>query len=283
VPYAERPAFRSNRANRAAHRRTRSRRALIPERKDTANGQSEGRAFTAIPRENDIEHWSRSGRVAGRYRLVAACRTRSRAERPHRRKLPAVDTARRGAVSCRGRHAWRSGIDGKLRSWAARLVSWGYAALIVDSFRSRGLGNICDRVNAVSSDARAGDAIAAKAYLQSLPNIAKGRIGLIGFSHGGGAALAAASSFDAVVAFYPWCNGQVPANTLVLIGSADDWTPAARCSGDAANLKVYAGATHSFDRPDSRINVGHREIPDAAAAGDAASRTRQFLASHLGR
>jgi hypothetical protein len=31
--------------------------------------------------------------------------------------------------------------------------------------------------------ARAGDAVAAKAYLQSLPNIAKG---LIGFSHGGG-------------------------------------------------------------------------------------------------
>jgi dienelactone hydrolase len=172
-----------------------------------------------------------------------------------------------------------SGIDSKLRSWAARLVSWGYAALIVDSFRSRGLGNICDRVTALSFEARTGDAVAAKAYLQSLPNIAKGRIGLIGFSHGGGAALAAASSFDAVVAFYPWCNGPVPANTLVLIGSADDWTPAARCSGDAANLKVYAGATHSFDR---RINVGHLEIPDAAAARDAASRTRQFLASHLG-
>jgi dienelactone hydrolase len=119
--------------------------------------------------------------------------------------------------------------------------------------------------------------------LQSLPNIAKGPIGLIGFSHGGGAALAAASSFDAVVAFYPWCSGPVPANTLVLIGSADDWTPAARCSGDAANLKVYAGATHSFDRPDRRVNVGHLEIPDAAAARDAESRTRQFLASHLGR
>jgi dienelactone hydrolase len=174
-----------------------------------------------------------------------------------------------------------SGVDAKLRGWAQRLVGWGYAALLVDSFRPRGLGNICDRPTVLSSETRAGDAIAAKAYLQSLPNIAKGRIGLIGFSHGGGAALAAASSFDAVVAFYPWCNGPVPANALVLIGSADDWTPAARCSGDAANLKVYAGATHSFERPDSRINLGHREIHDAAAASDAFSRTRQFLASHL--
>jgi dienelactone hydrolase len=133
----------------------------------------------------------------------------------------------------------------------------------------------------LSFSTRAGDAIAAKAYLQSLPNIAKDRIGLVGFSHGGGAALAAASSFNAVVAFYPWCNGAVPSNTLVLIGSADDWTPAGRCSGDAANLKVYANATHSFDRPDSRIYKGHREISDAGAARDAASRTRQFLASHL--
>jgi dienelactone hydrolase len=137
-----------------------------------------------------------------------------------------------------------SGIDAKLRRWAERLVGWGYAALIVDSFRSRGLSNICDRIDVLPPSARAGDAVAAKAYLQSLPNM--GRIGLIGFSHGGGAALAAAPSFDAVVAFYPWCNGPVPANTLVLIGSADDWTPAGRCSGGAANLKVYSGATHSF-------------------------------------
>jgi dienelactone hydrolase len=96
-----------------------------------------------------------------------------------------------------------------------------------------------------------------------------------------GAALAAAPSFDAVVASYPWCNGPVPANTLVLIGSADDWTPAGRCSGGAANLKVYSGATHSFDRPDSRTYLGHREIHDDATASDAASRTRQLLASRL--
>jgi dienelactone hydrolase len=128
-----------------------------------------------------------------------------------------------------------SGINAKLRRWAERLVGWGYAALIVDGFRSRGLSNICDRVDVLPPSPRAGDAVAAKAYLQSLPNIAKG-----------------------------------------LIGSADDRTPAGRCSGGAANLKVYSGATHSFDRPDSRTYLGHREIHDDAAASDAASEHASF-------
>lgn len=175
------------------------------------------------------------------------------------------------------------GINANTRAWAHRLVGWGYAALIVDSFRSRGLSNVCNRGAMLPASVRAGDAIAAKNYLKSLPNIAKGRIGLIGFSHGGWAALAAASSFSAVVAYYPWCSGRVPANTLVLIGSADDWTPSQRCSG-GANLKVYSGATHAFDAPrGDRTYLGHHMTYDAAAANDAEERTRRFLASRLGR
>jgi dienelactone hydrolase len=176
------------------------------------------------------------------------------------------------------------GVNANTRAWAARLVGWGYAALIVDSFRSRGLSNVCNRGAMLPASVRAGDATAAKNYLRSLPNIAKGRIGLIGFSHGGWAALAAASSFNAVVAYYPLCSGRVPANTLVLIGSADDWTPSQRCSGGGANLKVYSGATHAFDAPrGDRTYLGHRMAYDAAAATDAEERTRRFLASRLGR
>jgi dienelactone hydrolase len=176
------------------------------------------------------------------------------------------------------------GINANTRRWAERLVSWGYAALIVDSFRSRGLTNVCNHGAMLPASVRAGDAIEAKNYLRSLPNIAKGRIGLVGFSHGGWAALAASSSFSAVVAFYPWCTGNVPANTLVLIGSADDWTPSQRCSGGGANLKVYSGATHAFDAPRAeRTYLGHHMAYDAAAANDAEDRTRRFLASRLGR
>ena len=143
------------------------------------------------------------------------------------------------------------GINANTRRWAERLVGWGYAALIVDSFRSRGLTNVCNRGAILPGPVRAGDAIEAKNYLRSLPNIAKGRIGLIGFSHGGWAALAASSSFNAVVAYYPYCSGRVPANTLVLIGSADDWTPSQRCSGDGANLKVYLSGAVQTMRPNN--------------------------------
>ena len=176
------------------------------------------------------------------------------------------------------------GVNENTRRWAQRLVGWGYAALVVDSFRSRGLSNVCNRGSMLPASVRAGDAVQAKTYLSGLPNIAKSRIGLIGFSHGGWSALVAAGSFRAVVAYYPWCSGSVPSNTLVLIGSADDWTPSQRCRGSAANLKVYSGATHAFDAPRaSRTYLGHQMAYDAGAAGDAEDRTRRFLASHLGR
>jgi dienelactone hydrolase len=175
------------------------------------------------------------------------------------------------------------GVNENTRRWAGRLVGWGYAALIVDSFRWRGLSNICGNVGALPASVRAPDATAAKNYLRSLPNIAKGRIGLIGFSHGADAALAASTGFGAVVAFYPWCTGSRPSNALVLIGSADDWTPASRC-GAGTNVKVYPGATHSFDAPRAdRTYLGHRLTYDDAAAGDAIDRTRRFLSSRLGR
>jgi len=181
------------------------------------------------------------------------------------------------------------GVRENTRRWAGRLVGWGYAALIVDSFRSRGLSNICGRGGILPPSVRADDAIEAKNYLRSLPNIAKDRIGLIGFSHGAGAALAASTrqgaAFRAVVAFYPWCTGSQPSNALVLIGSADDWTPSSRCQGGAkTNLKVYPGATHAFDAPRAdRIYFGHHLAYDAAATADAIDRTQRFLSSRLGR
>ena len=181
------------------------------------------------------------------------------------------------------------GVKENTRRWAARLVGWGYAALIVDSFRSRGLSNICGNGGLLPPSVRAHDAIEAKNYLRSLPNFAKGRIGLIGFSHGGGAALAASTwsgaGFGAVVAFYPWCTANRPSNALVLIGSADDWTPSSRCRGGAGmNLKVYPGATHAFDAPrPERTYFGHHLAYDAAAAADAIVRTHRFLSSRLGR
>src|SRR5260370_41342501 len=87
-----------------------------------------------------------------------------------------------------------NGVNDNTRRWASRLVGWGYAALIVDSFRSRGLSNVCGNGGALPASVRAHDAIEAKAYFGGLPDLAKAQIGLIGFSHGANAALAASAA-----------------------------------------------------------------------------------------
>ena len=198
-----------------------------------------------------------------------------------------------------------NGVSPHTRAWARRLVSWGYAALIVDSFRPRGITNVCGRGMDLPPGVRARDALAGAAYLRTLPTIDATRIAAIGFSHGGWTALflapqtageqAGLPPWRAIVAFYPWCGPGVrplATDVLILIGDADDWTPAARCVDLVAKyataaahrpvLKVYPGAKHSFDAsiPD-RVFFGHRLGYDAPAAGDAIAMTRQFLDERL--
>src|SRR4029079_7566471 len=36
-----------------------------------------------------------------------------------------------------------NGVSPNARTWARRLASWGYASLILDSFTSRGIKNVC--------------------------------------------------------------------------------------------------------------------------------------------
>jgi len=80
----------------------------------------------------------------------------------------------------------------------------------------------------------------------------------------------------------------------VLIGEADDWTPAERCremikqarrDGAVIALTVYPGAYHAFDvaqlKPGMRV-LGHWVEYDEAAARDAAQKLRAFLAANLG-
>jgi dienelactone hydrolase len=195
-----------------------------------------------------------------------------------------------------------SGITPNMARWAARLVEWGQAALVLDSFGPRGVENVCHQASRVPPSLRAADALAAAAALRARPEIDPGRIALVGFSHGGSSALAAASRgivdragatpFAAVVAFYPWCpRAAVPlaSPVLTLIGDADDWTPASRCEALRAtwrpafgrwSLQVYPGATHAYDAPGrDRLYFGHRLRHDPAATADSAARLRRFIES----
>ena len=196
------------------------------------------------------------------------------------------------------------GVGRHYREWARQLRAWGYVALLVDSFRPRGVATICNHGTDVLPLLQAQDAFAAADYLRTLPEIRADRIGLIGFSHGGWAVLKAvlagtvqqdrATPFAAAAAFYPGCqkpDTSLATDTLILVGDADDWTPVNACrrwvdqadrSGHALDMKVYPTALHGFDAPHPPyVYAGHHVGRDPEAAEGAVAVTRQFFADRL--
>lgn len=202
-------------------------------------------------------------------------------------------------------------------SWAQHLVAGGFAVLFPDSFGSRGLGPQCrvHQSKARSSRERIADAEAARHWLQAQNFIRPDRISLLGWASGGTAALWAVrpnaiprdggADFRSAAAFYPGCrrlrltawSARVP--TLILIGSADDWTLAATCQqmvagahgrSARADIVVYPGAPHGFDRANAplrlRTGLAHTANPSGeahrgtnpAARADALKRVPRFLA-----
>jgi dienelactone hydrolase len=166
--------------------------------------------------------------------------------------------------------------------WAKLLVSDGYVVLFPDSFGSRGVGSQCRDLNRKvhASRERVTDANTARAWLQDQSYVRRDHISLLGWSNGGVAALwtvrltkvpsAGSDDFRSAVAFYPNCrrlretawSARVP--TLILIGSADDWTAASTCQQMVAGahdrsarvqIIVYPGAHHEFDRANSPIRL----------------------------
>ncbi len=192
--------------------------------------------------------------------------------------------------------------------WAELLNEAGYVTLILDSFRPRSIFNVCTAAPDLDLPLkRVFDAYGALAYLQELPYVEPDRIGLIGWSHGAIAALEAVHNeaittplpqrFRAAVAFYPYCptyhDFDLP--VLILIGEADDWTPARLCevlqsrNGDSLDLVIYPGAYHSFDVVELK---GGLSVPgtyskprwlkyDGQAHRDATERVKAFLEKHL--
>jgi dienelactone hydrolase len=195
--------------------------------------------------------------------------------------------------------------------WGEILRQQGYATLILDSFRARGYGNICNNGRLVPTQERAKDVYAAAYVLAGRPDVKPDRIAAVGFSHGGGTVLSAAVDWDdlvpwqqklatrgklaAVVGFYPGCRDtllrEYKLPVLVLIGSSDDWSWARYCEQHAAHipagappfeLHVYPGAFHDFDvnGPEHYV-VGHKLAYDAAAAADARVQLVHFLQPYL--
>jgi dienelactone hydrolase len=230
-----------------------------------------------------------------------------------------------GLHGCSGMFSRTTGFITPLyRQWAAEFTRHGYTVLLVDSFGPRNHGEMCS-IGGFDLDLyrrRPKDAYGALWFLQGQPFVRGDRIGLVGWSQGGGVTLFAIAAqslgrpsalpqgdFRAAVAFYPgscderrqtaqWTSA-IP--LLVLQGVEDVWTPMAPCKafldgaaahGASIETQFYRGAYHAFDAPnqprrelwDYRTRAGVVPIvgTDEAARTDALVRVPAFLARFLG-
>jgi dienelactone hydrolase len=218
-----------------------------------------------------------------------------------------------------------AGVEATSYRWARWFADHGYVALVVDSFTARATRPDCKSgPDEPPITARLDDAFGALRYLQSLPFVRGDRVAAVGWSQGAVYALAVingpsldrakqrgvaipAPGFAAAIGFYADCHSliaeQVTRPLLVLIGSADDWTPAVKCEqmatamrsrGADVTLVVYPGAYHYFDVEGQRLEVlagvendntptglGATVSYQPAAAKDAYVQVERFLARHL--
>jgi dienelactone hydrolase len=199
--------------------------------------------------------------------------------------------------------------------WGELWAGKGYLAIMVDGFGPRGYPAGFPRHSYESRPAelsevtiRPLDSYGALAYLRSRRDVIADRVGLLGWSNGGSAAISTLSvdapglhsptpviGFRAALAFYPACglkgqfdSGYRPyAPVQVFHGADDEEVSAERCKsfvershaqGGDIQIRVYKGATHGFDDPGTR----RREVEgNAEAAEDAIRRSVRFFAQHL--
>ncbi len=196
---------------------------------------------------------------------------------------------------CGGAYARDGSLNARHRMWGEFLAANGYIALMLDSFTSRGLKELCTikfAERTLKERDRVGDAYAALEWLRSQRDVDGARIMLLGWSHGGGVTLDAITrepsgmpGFRAAVAFYPGCTARNRradrfhpyAPLLVIIGEADDWTPAAPCialatmvagRGEPMRIVTYPGTYHDFDNPAIARRRVRTDVPNGVRPGE---------------
>lgn len=154
------------------------------------------------------------------------------------------------------------GAGGHSDDWARQLNKWGFNAVNLDSFTPRKITEECKFARLPGWQRT--DETYRMAELIKKQSWHTGKIGYIGFSHGGSTAVYIATDrankyIDASVAFYPHCGrwggrvifeGTPKIKLMMALGGRDDWTPPADCmtTNKDVEIHLYENAAHSFDQ-----------------------------------
>jgi len=168
------------------------------------------------------------------------------------------------------------GVGGNVVDWENDLNQMGIATFVLDAFTGRGITSTSANQAVLGRLAMTYDAYRALEILEKHPRIDPRRVGLMGFSRGGQAALYAAVKrfqrmhgpasgldFAAYAPFYASCGTQFvddddvsPKPIRMFHGAADNYVPVAPCREYVKRLKAkgvdvtlteYPGAHHAFD------------------------------------
>ncbi len=163
-------------------------------------------------------------------------------------------------------------------AYAKLLNDLGVHVLVTDSLSPRGESELCTQrlgTRSVTQRERRRDALGALQWLAAHGKVDAARLGMLGWSNGGSAVLAAndlnhaevkanPSPAHLAIAFYPGCvswetTGYVALAPLtMMLGGADDWTPPKPCealaslankaaAGAPIKAITFEGAYHGFD------------------------------------
>lgn len=183
--------------------------------------------------------------------------------------------ARQGPVPAMVIHHGSGGIGERESRYARELTAMGVAAVVIDSFRPRGVSSTVQDQSAVTGQDFNRDALEALKALGANPRIDRGRIGIMGFSKGGTSSLMAAHEtliaaagvpaglrYALHVPFYPSCGTQylrpqmTRAPVYMLLGGNDTYVGVEPCqtyaqalqaAGGNIQVTIYPGAMHGFD------------------------------------
>ncbi|MFQ5759525.1 MAG: M56 family metallopeptidase [Acidiferrobacterales bacterium] len=153
--------------------------------------------------------------------------------------------------------------------WIDALTSWRYVVLRINRCIPNKDLTLAREAYPLSWGDLVFAAYGAFSYLSDLSFVDRTRIGVMGWSIDGTAALSAVNKagaqqlfdrkFRAAVAFYPYCRGDTSpfvAPVMVLVGAKDDWALSRTCqriggenSYSPVEIKIYPNAVHGFDLP----------------------------------